>query len=446
MYRIKRFFDCQVPVNKCNFECDYCTVGQWRKVNGESPTQYTPFKYSVEHMANALTPERLGGICAFNLCGNGETFLHPQILEFAVALLKQGHFVSIVTNGTVSSAIDSLCELSEDLRSHVFIKFSFHYIELKKKNLLRRYFENVEKAHKSGMSLTVEVVASDSNVEYIEEIKDICLKNLGVLCHLTDPRLNTASDIRHLTDMPMEEHLKIWSQFESALFDYRQATWGDNREKYFCYGGVWSFNLALGSGKLKQCYRNSDTVQFIFENTDEPIHYLPRGHHCSFAHCFNSHVFDCLCGVIPEIKSPYYIELRNRKLPDGTEWIKDAYKEVYGRRVCENNDEYSAQEKIFADGIISLFNEIDSGNDFERLVDDVMDKVSKVYDISFYGEGLINDWIERKYNEKKINGKELEKLVIVTNYADFAQIKAKLQETEKAKIISIVDLMTLQGE
>lgn len=62
MYTIKRFFDCQVPVNRCNFECDYCTVGQWRKVNGEGPKEYTEFKYPIEHMIKALSKERLGGL------------------------------------------------------------------------------------------------------------------------------------------------------------------------------------------------------------------------------------------------------------------------------------------------------------------------------------------------------------------------------------------------
>lgn len=446
MYKIRRFFDCQVPVNRCNFECDYCTVGQWRKVNGEHPTHYTPFKYSVEHMSKALTPERLGGVCAFNLCGNGETLLHPQLLDFAEALLRQGHFVSIVSNGTISSAIDHLCTLDEQLRSHIFIKFSFHYTELLKKNLLKIYFNNINKAHKAGLSLTVELVASDSNVKYIDEIKQVCMENLGVLCHLTDPRLNTASDIRHLTEMPMDEHLKIWSQFESALFDYRQATWGDNRQKYFCYGGVWSFNLALGSGKLKQCYRNSDTVQFIFDNIEEPIHFIPRGHHCSFAHCFNSHVFDCLCGVVPEIKSPFYIELRNRKLADGTEWIKEAYKDIYGHRICENNDEYSTDEKIFFDGIISLSNEKEPNKDFEKLVIGKMAKLINVYNVSFYGDGYIFEWMKKRFHQndksKEVNQKMM---IIITDFANFAQLKLKIA-TEygiATKIESIVDLLKL---
>lgn len=440
MYKIKRFLDCQVPVNLCNFQCDYCTVGQWRAVEGKGPEKYTLFKYPVEQMAAALRPERMGGICGINLCGNGETLLHPQILEFTKLLLKDGHFVSIVTNGTVTKAIDYLCELDEELRSHIFIKFSFHYTELLRLNLLETYFKNVHKAHESGLSLTVELVASDNNVAYIDEIKQVCLENLGVLCHLTDPRANTTHDIRHLTEMPMEEHLKVWSQFDSALFDYRQATWGKNRKENFCYAGVWSFNLGLGNGRLKQCYRNANTIQFIFDNIDEPIHFLPRGHFCSFAHCFNSHVFDCLCGVIPEISSPLYMELRNRVLPDGTEWIKPAYKDVYGHRVCENNEEYSENEKIFSDGIMRLVNDVEPTKEFVEMLIEHLSTASIHNSLEVYGENSIAEWMRENIHLEKYVEENKKKLVIVTDFSDYAQIKSKIENDGAVEIISIVDL------
>ncbi len=446
MYKVKRFLDCQVPVNLCNFQCDYCTVGQWRAVEGKGPEKYTLFKYPVEQMAAALRPERMGGICAINLCGNGETLLHPQILDFTKLLLEDGHFVSIVTNGTVTKAIEFLCELEEEMRSRIFIKFSFHYTELLRLNMLEAYFNNVRRAHNAGLSLTVELVASDNNVKYIDEIKDVCMKNLGVLCHLTDPRANTTHDIRHLTEMPMEEHLKVWSQFESALFDYRQATWGQNRKENFCYGGVWSFNLGLGNGRLKQCYRNANTVQFIFDNIEEPIHFLPRGHFCSFAHCFNSHVFDCLCGVVPEISSPFYVELRNRVLPDGTEWIKAPYKDIYGHRVCENNELYTDEEKAFADGIMRLANEIEPTIEFTEMIKKYCLKLSREYVVEIYGKNSIAEWMRNNLQMENVITEGLKKMIIVTEFSDFAQIKPELEKLTDAEIISVVDLQKRSGE
>ena len=441
MYKIKRFFDCHVPVNLCNFECDYCTVGQWKKIEGRGADKYAAFNYPVEQMAKALRPERLGGICAFNLCGNGETFLHPQLMDFIDLMLKQGHFISIVTNGTVTTAIEHLCSLPEEERGRVFIKFSLHYQELIKKNFVERYFKNVKMAHEAGISLTVELVASDSNVPYIDEIKKVCMDNLGVLCHLTDARANTTNDIRHLTEMPMDEHLKVWSRFDSALFDYRQKTWGQKRDKNFCYGGVWSFSLGLGDGKLKQCYRDAAVLQNLFEDVDEPLHLLPRGHFCSVPHCFNSHVFDCLAGVVPDINSPMYMELRNRVLPDGSEWLKAPYKDIYGHRVCENNDEYSEEEKTFSDGIMALYTSNEPSDAFKTLLINSLKEISRDKNIAVHGEDKIAEWISKNIDIEGLNSVSKDKIIVVTNFASYADIKNKMLEESDVEAVSIIDVL-----
>ena len=437
MVKIQRFIDCHVPVNLCNFKCDYCTVGQWKAFKDN----YSVFERPVEKMAAALSPERMGGICAINLCGNGETLLHPQILDFIELLLKDGHYVSIVTNGVVTKAIDFLCGLDEEQRSRIFIKFSFHYTELLRLNLMTAYFSNIKKAHESGMSLTVELVASDSNAPHIEEIKELCMKNLGVLCHLTDPRANTEPSIPRLTQMPLNEHVELWSQFDSPLFDYRQATWGKSRADNFCYGGVWSFCLSLFTGQLKQCNRNADTVQEIFDNIEEPIRFLPRGHSCSLPHCFNSHVFDCLCGAVPEIESPLYSELRNRVLPDGSEWLKPAYKEIYSRKISDNNKKYSPELQTFSDGIMRLRhgNKKVSSKFIEIIKNYLSNFQSK--SVSVYGDNGIADWLLQNFEFLK-NYKKNEKtdFIIVTDYSKFASIKAALSIETNADVISIVDL------
>ncbi len=437
MYKIKRFIDCHVPVNLCNFKCDYCMVGQCNAFKKE----YTNFEYPVDTMAYALRPERMGGICAINLCGNGETFLHPQLMDFIKLLLRDGHFVSIVTNGTVTKAIDELCKLDVKERSRVFIKFSFHYTELVRLNLLNVYFNNIHNSHKAGISYTVELVASDGNVPYIDEIKKVCMENLGCLCHLTDPRANTTDDIRHLTNMPMDEHLKVWGSFNSALFDYRQATWGHDRKKHFCYGGLWSFNLNLSQGDLKQCYRNSGVIQNIFEHPTEDIHYLPIGHHCRVPHCYNSHVFDCFAGVIPEIPSPTYAELRNRVLPGGDEWLKGPYKEIYSHRVCENNEPYIEERQIFADGINMLNYTMETpGSDFTESVHRCLSNMSEK-SVAVFGENRVAEHLLFICDKlKKYQDSSDANVVVVTDYLHYGSIKQTLSKKTNATIINIVDL------
>ncbi len=440
MYKIKRFIDCQVPVNLCNFKCDYCTVGQWDAFK----TEYTAFKYPVETMAKALNPERMGGICAINLCGNGETLLHPQIMDFIKLLLKDGHFISIVTNGTVTKAIQALCALEAEQRSRVFIKFSFHYTELLKRKLVDQYFKNIHDAHEAGISFTVELVGSDGNVPYIEEIKAVCMEKLGVLCHLTDPRANTTDDIRHLTEMPMEEHLKVWAPFESALFDYRQETWGDDRKAYFCYGGVWSFNLVLTDGKLKQCYRSSDVIQYIFEDIDEPIHFMPIGHFCRFPHCFNSHVFDCFAGVIPEVNSPTYAALRDRVMPNGEAWLKKPYQEIYSNRVCTNNEVYTEEQQVYTTGLNTLMHTEKAPD--ERFKAQVKGYLNRLHGqkVAVYGDNKIAAWLCDNFEDVTLyhpNGEA--DVIIVTDYTHYAQIKTSLKQATCAHIESIVELPTI---
>lgn len=62
-------------------------------------------------MMRALSKEHLGGICFFSFCGAVETLFHPELAPLVAALLKEGHFVNITTNGTYTKGIDQLLAL-----------------------------------------------------------------------------------------------------------------------------------------------------------------------------------------------------------------------------------------------------------------------------------------------------------------------------------------------
>lgn len=57
MEKIKRFFECYIPVTACNFKCEYCYIRQEHRVLGEMPE----WQYSPEYIGEALNKERLGG-------------------------------------------------------------------------------------------------------------------------------------------------------------------------------------------------------------------------------------------------------------------------------------------------------------------------------------------------------------------------------------------------
>ena len=56
MAKIKRFFECLVPVSVCNLECPYCYIIQ----EDRRKMTLADMPYSPEHIARALRPERVG--------------------------------------------------------------------------------------------------------------------------------------------------------------------------------------------------------------------------------------------------------------------------------------------------------------------------------------------------------------------------------------------------
>lgn len=334
---IKRFITCHVPVSACNFKCKYCYIGQL-KINNN---KIEPFVIEPKLIRNRLSKEKLGGPCYFNLCGNGETMLHPQLIELVSELTKEGHFVDIITNGTISKKIDELlCTLDDKQQKHLFMKFSFHYDELCRTNLLEVFVDNVNKIKESNISYTIEITPYDDLIPRIQEIKDFSIKNFGALPHITVARNEATEDIELLTNLSRDEYKKIWSQFDSALFDFKFSVFNQKRNE-FCYAGDWSIELDLGTGIYKQCYKGA-----ILGNikNEEPINFLACGR-CNSPHCFNAHAF-LAYGDIVELNAPTYCDERNRLTIDNKKWLKEECEQFFSTKLFDNNYELSDKGKL----------------------------------------------------------------------------------------------------
>ena len=57
MQKIKRFFECLIPVMACNMKCSYCYVIQ----RDNRKNRMTELKYSPYQIGLALTMKRFGG-------------------------------------------------------------------------------------------------------------------------------------------------------------------------------------------------------------------------------------------------------------------------------------------------------------------------------------------------------------------------------------------------
>lgn len=206
MDKIKRFLDIYVPVTTCTLRCHYCYITQHRLFEGALLT----FKYSPSHVRKALSKERLGGTCLINLCGGGETLLAPQIVEYVRELLEEGHYVMIVTNATISKRFDEIALFPKELLSHLFFKFSYHYMELKKRNLIETFFRNVCKMRDAGASFTLESTPSDELIPYIGEMQKEALDHVGAVNHITVARdERVAGELPILTNMNRDQYKKL---------------------------------------------------------------------------------------------------------------------------------------------------------------------------------------------------------------------------------------------
>lgn len=331
MDRLKRFIDIYVPVTSCNLQCHYCYIIDSNR-NGKKAEE---LKFSPEELRYALRKERLGGACLFNMCGWGETMLLPQLADYVRELLEEGHYIWIVTNGLVSSAFDKMMELPAELKSHLGFKFSFHYLELKRLNLMGRFWENVNKARENGCSMTIEVTANDELLPYKKEVAEESIKNVGALPHITVVRNGALWEVPLLSKLTPQEFWQEWKEFQSDMLDNKMKVWGNKRTEY-CYAGMWTGLLNMATGEFRSCYSTALRYDDVLSNPEEPISFVPIGKHCKCAHCFNSHAFLAL-GDIPELDFCTYREIRDRECADGSHWVQKEMADFIGQKLVENN-------------------------------------------------------------------------------------------------------------
>lgn len=341
MDKISKLLLCEMPVYTCNLRCEYCYITN-QKLWGNG---FQKPNHSVEDIVKALSKERIGGYAFINLCGNGETLIPHESIELAYGWAKEGHYVEIVTNGTLTKRFEEIAEFPKDVLSNITFKFSFHYKELKDKNLLDVFFSNVWMIHVAGASFTVELTPYDSIENDKDEILKVCYENLGSACHLTIARDDMKNGIPVMSKKTFEDYCDAWDGFSEGMFDFKKEIFGIKREE-FCYAGLNSLNIRLLNGDFSKCY-SSPIIGNIFDNMDSPIDFKAIGH-CPLPHCYNGHAH-LTFGLVPSLNTPSYYYVRNIHLKDGTDSIKPKMKEVMEQKISENTEHLSAEleDKIY---------------------------------------------------------------------------------------------------
>lgn len=328
-----------IPNNKCNLKCEYCYITQlpeWMRINDK-------FTYNVQHIARCLSAERLGGPCLINLTGEGETMLQQNIVKLCELLLEEGHYIELVTNCTITKIVDDFLKLPDEMLERIEFKISFHYKELKRLGIIDKFFSNVNKIQQSPCSFTLELMPNDELIDKIDDIINICYLQVGAKCQVTVGRADYLPSRSLLTSHSQDEYVKIWSQFESPMFELKMDLL-DVKRREFCYAGDWTLYVNMYTGEASPCYAQPYR-QNIFSDPEKPIKFIAVGYHCAQPYCINGHAHISM-GVIPELDVPSYAVIRNRKRKDGSEWFSEKGKIFFGTKLSETNQQYSRGRKV----------------------------------------------------------------------------------------------------
>jgi len=278
-----------IPETRCNLSCDYCYVG---KKQGKKIV----LPYSLEHILKCFHPKRFGGPIFFGGASAGETLLWENIVEFTRGMLSYGHVVSYTTNLTITPVIKKFCDFPRELRANLELDASFHYLELKKRNLLNVFFENLRMLKSAGISYAIFLVISDVYIPYLREISDLCKKEIGILPiagMLREYDYKGGRLIRHYSS---DEEKLIEETCDTRQWHIQKKLYG-KKMTGFCYAGEYSINLNMETGNYSKCW-GAAKMGNLFKNPDAPIKFEPIGF-CPFR--------DCVCasyqffGLIPEL-------------------------------------------------------------------------------------------------------------------------------------------------
>lgn len=340
MKKIKHYIQSDITGCGCNLTCSYCYL---RQGNYAQTRKKSVFKYPMHVMRKAVSTERLEGSCFFNITGDGETLYPEEVTDLVVMLLEEGHYVEVTTNGTLTRRIRRMIERIKGIGKleNLHITFSFHYMELKAKNLLDVFFDNISYVHMEGCSLHITMILGEEISEKTAgEIKDISLRKLGVYPQVAIARKENADGTFGVcTDLSDENYFQMGKGFDSKLFELNCREF-NNRRSEFCYAGDWTFGVNFSTGHCWQCLSNDTNASNFFENIDAKPELKAVGYRCNRAYC------SCCSfqawGIMPEHKEMTLLEIYDR--PEAG-WVKGNIKEVFTQKLWETNELYSDQQK-----------------------------------------------------------------------------------------------------
>lgn len=304
MGKIQRYINGLVATNECNLDCNYCYL----KLQNYGLEQKTcEHKYDIAYIKRAMSVERWG-ICYISLCGKGETLIDKWVVDLACALLEAGHYINIINNGTMTQNLKYMREsFSHEQAERTMLTFSFHYTEMKRKNILEEYLNNVKTMKENGFTVYIHLTLADEYIPYLNEIKELCIEKTGIVPQLgivRDESDRTKEEV--LTKESMERYFKLAEPFHSPYFELSRRLYEDQCVTKYCYAGELGVLLDFSTGYMKQCLCNNVGYN-VFEHIDRPVSFSRVGLGCEAPWCYNPALQ--IFGLIPGQDYPYFSDI-----------------------------------------------------------------------------------------------------------------------------------------
>lgn len=231
--------------NKCNLDCEYCL---WK--------QHKNFDYleciNTLKLIKKLLKEVNDQKNIFYIHG-GESTFHPKFEEIFKDLKFDNTFIELQTNLTTKN-VDFLINTFDN------ISVSLHYKELKKRNLLDLYLENLEKVSKSGklhnFDIMLENLGKDQKI-YLDFIKNNILKYSDcakysemIYAYWDNNNIMNNSEVFLMNKDFYERYNK------TVKINQKKSTnenWFNNQVKgLYCLAGCKKFHI-FGNGNVYKC-------------------------------------------------------------------------------------------------------------------------------------------------------------------------------------------------
>lgn len=288
MQEIVKRINGNIHTSGCNLKCGYCYLAQ---ANYKNQGMIKALRYPLETILAACSRERLGGTCIIEIIGDGETLLPDDVVPLILGLLKEGHYVLVINNGTLKTRIHELVEQSERDQTlcRLIFSFSLHFLELEKRNLLTTFADNINFVKKKGISFGVSLVCADEYVEAADRIHRFCEEDLGGVTPNISPARecdNSGNTVGILSKYDKDTYYqnikKAFPTFNTeSIYDIEHT---DNHQ--FCYAGSWCFQVDFTTGMYSQCLRNAGPKYNFFENIEQELMLEPVGTGCRAPYCW----------------------------------------------------------------------------------------------------------------------------------------------------------------